>query len=341
MNIEQRGKALELLRRHPVIDGHADTFLELKGHEEAFFGPLNPDERHIDVGRMAEVGHNVQVQALFTKEQCQDADALQFGLEFAVRFRRALESEANRSLSSPINLILTRRDLDRALEPGNLGFLFFMEGLTPIRDRLENVEAFFRLGLRGMTLTHNHGNAVTDGAGVDNPRGLTQFGREVVRLMEELGITMDFAHCGEPGFWDAIRMAHKPVINSHTGLRAFKDIPRNFSDDMCKAVADTGGVICLAYIPFFSGAGKDDQQPATLDTLVRVFDYLMDLVGPDHVGLGSDWDGFGEPYFEGLRHIGDEPNLIAALMSAGYDEESLAKIMGGNMRRVLTENLPD
>jgi membrane dipeptidase len=67
----------------------------------------------------------------------------------------------------------------------------------------------------------------------------------------------------------------------------------------------------------------------------------MDLVGPDHVGLGSDWDGFSEPYFEGLRHVGDEPNLIATLMSAGYDEESLAKIVGGNMRRVLTENLPN
>jgi membrane dipeptidase len=201
-----------------------------------------------------------------------------------------------------------------------------------------------------MTLTWSNTNGWADSSG-DAPRhgGLSDFGREVVREMNRLGMLVDVSHVSDETFWDVIEVTRAPVIASHSSARALVDVPRNMSDDMLRAVAGNGGVVMLNFggtfiDPAKAGYGKAaldllrhlGPSPVPLARLLDQIDHVARVAGIDHVGLGSDFDG---TLFlpEGARDVAGFPNITAGLLERGYSADEIEKILGENLLRVFAQ----
>jgi membrane dipeptidase len=325
--------AREVHARHPVIDGHADSMWRYLDKPDGFFGDRR--EGHLDSRRLRETGQNVQIMAVYTPPERAGLDALQYGLDFVCGLNALFDSPLNAALKPPYSRILTPRDLAAACRPGFFGFLLFLEGASPLRGNLKNLDTFYRLGIRGITLTHNHDNEAARGCFADGKgRGLTAFGRDLVAEMGARGVVIDLAHSNEDTFWETLALARSPVIDSHTGLRAFWDHPRNLTDSQLEAIAATGGVACIDFLPDHLATRAEPKGPVGIDQVVRVIGHAVERAGIDAVGLGADWDGFEEPIV-GLEDAAQLPRLTQALLDAGCSEEDTAKILGGNLERAL------
>jgi membrane dipeptidase len=232
-------------------------------------------------------------------------------------------------------------DLDEALAGDEVGFVLHLEGLRPLGGRPDAVAAFHELGVRSVQLTWNGANELASGVGAERPAGLTAAGRETVAELDRHGILIDVAHLAEPSFWDLLELARGPIVASHANAKALCPHRRNLTDDQIRAVAGTGGVVGVCFIPDFIG------RPATIDRLVDHVDHLVGLVGLEAVAVGPDYvafapdlmippgaeDGYLAP--EGLRRVETLPVFTAALLERGYSEDAAAAILGGNMLRVL------
>ncbi len=327
-------KAREIHARSAVIDAHADTFGRYLDAPDGFFGAGR--EGHLDSRRMREIGQNVQVMAIYTPPEKTGPAALEYGRAFLRAIDKVFDSPLNLRLTPPYRRILTAADLDEACRPGCFGFLLFIEGASPLCGSRDNLELFHRMGIRGITVTHNHDNEAARGCFAEGPdSGLTAFGREMVTAMFDLGMTVDLAHSNERVFWDVMSIARRPVIDSHTGLRSFWDHPRNLRDEQVKAVAGTGGVVCIDFVPDHLCLRAEPKKPVGIGQVVRVITRTVEIAGVAHVGLGADWDGFEETV-EGLEDCAKLPRLTAALLDAGYAEADAAMILGGNLQRALT-----
>jgi membrane dipeptidase len=215
------------------------------------------------------------------------------------------------------------------------------------------------LGVRYLTLTHNVDVPWADSA-TDEPvaGGLTPFGREVVREMQRLGMLIDVAHLAPAGVRDVLELVEGPTVASHANAAAVHPHPRNLTDDQIRAIAATGGVVGLCFVPVFIG------RPATVDRLIDHAEHIAGLVGVDCLALGPDYvemalptmladmgadplyaeEGEGTPAWavfpEGLRRVETLPVLTAALLARGWSDEDVAKVLGGNALRVLRAVLP-
>jgi membrane dipeptidase len=332
MDTAERARALH--ERTAIIDCHADTVVRFLESPEGFFGAAR--EGHLDARRLREARQNVQVMAVFTPPEQADLAALQFALDCIHAYNAILESPSNAALRPPFRPILGGGDLAAACRPGACGFLLFLEGASPLRGSLRNLDLFHRLGVRGITLTHNHDNEAARGCFAEGSgRGLTGFGRELVAEMDRRGMVVDLAHSNEDLFWDVMAAARRPLIDSHTGVRAIADVPRNLSDEQLDAVASTGGVVCIDFYPGHLMAPRPEPRaPLGIDSVVRSVAHAAERVGVDHVGLGSDWDGIEETV-AGLEDCSRLPAFTAALLEAGFGDADVAKILGGNLRRAL------
>jgi len=326
--------------RHMAIDGHADTIERYLVDPRGFFGTGRLG--HLDSARLRETGQNVQVMAVFTPPEHAGEAAERYAADFIRAYDAVLDSDENRALDPPWLRILARADLERACRSGGFGFVLFMEGASPLRGRLDTLDRFFALGVRGLTLTHNHDNEAARGCYAEGPdAGLSAFGRELVVALEERGMVIDLAHANDATIRDTLAIARGPVIDSHTGLRAFHGASpprlraRALDDEHARAIADRGGVVCIDFLPdHLKGPGVPGRRVG-LDDLVQVIAHTVDVAGVDGVGLGSDWDGFSGEMVEGLEDASRLPGLVAGLDATGFHDEAVAKILGGNLRRVL------
>ncbi|MCX7030846.1 MAG: membrane dipeptidase [Spirochaetes bacterium] len=331
--------------RHAAIDGHADTIERYLANPAGFFG--SGREGHLDSARLRETGQNVQVMAVYTPPDRTGDAAHRYALDFIRAYEALLDAEENRALDPPWQRILGKADLDRACRPGGFGFVLFLEGASPLRGSLADLDRFFALGVRGLTITHNHDNEAARGCFAEGPgAGLTAFGRELVSDLEARGMVIDLAHANAATIRDTLAIARGPVIDSHTGLRAFHGASpsnlraRALSDDEARAIAATGGVVCIDFLPdHLKGLRKPDRRVG-LDDLAEVIAHAVEVAGIDGVGLGSDWDGFGGDPVEGLEDASCLPSVVAALDAVGFPDDAVAKILGGNLRRVLGSVLP-
>lgn len=230
--------------------------------------------------------------------------------------------------------ILTVADLDRLLADRAAGrdvtgALFSVEGLQNLEGRFENLDTLYRAGVRMAGFTHFFDNALAGSMHGRQKGGLTSLGRRVLREMERRGMIVDIAHCSHACTADILAMATKPVVFSHGGVQATCGENRNLSDDEIRGVARTGGVVGIG---LWSGAVCGTDPIYT----VRAMRHVRDLVGIDHVALGSDFDGAVTTGYDSA-HL----NLLTqALMDGGFTDEDIAKIMGGNVIRVLRAALP-
>ena len=257
---------------------------------------------------------------------------------------------------------------------GKVSLPLGMENGAPIEGKLENLRHFHDRGVRYITLTHSKDNHIADSSYDDRHthKGLSEFGKEVVAEMNRLGIMVDVSHLSDDAFWDVMEVSQAPVIASHSSCRHFTPgWERNMSDDMIRELAKRGGVIQINFGSAFLDQevrkardrrhaelekilkenGLDDEHadaaaliedydrkhPAPVSTVDKVadhIDHVVGLVGIDHVGLGSDFDGVGDSLPTGLEDVSGYPRLVNVLLERGYDREDIEKILSGNVLRV-------
>jgi len=199
----------------------------------------------------------------------------------------------------------------------------------------------FKLGVRSITLTHFSRNELADGSGSDSGSHLTEFGSKVVRAMNKMGMIIDVSHLNENGFWDVLEKSKSPVIASHSNCKALCNHHRNLSDEQIVALAENEGVINLNYCAPFIMEGLEfgsfnDMNKVLLDDWFSHLEHAVNLVGPDHVGLGSDFDICGFPDLNDITKI---PEITRGLVKRGFRDEDILKILGGNNLRVMKKVL--
>jgi len=233
-----------------------------------------------------------------------------------------------------LRIIKSQNDLDSLLDLRTsnkdiIGGLLSIEGLHALEGQIDNLDTLYNAGYRMMGLTHFFDNEVGGSSAGVVQGGLTTLGRQVIQKMDKKNIIIDLAHASPKLISDVLALTHRPVVVSHTGVRGTYDSPRNLSDDQLKAIAQNGGIVGIG---FWEGA-IGNTHPTTI---VKTIKYVIDLIGIDHVSLGSDWDGGTTTYFD-AAHIWV---LTEALMDAGLSNQEIFKIMGGNQIEFLKKNLP-
>lgn len=314
-----------------VVDGHVDSILDVLAGKRRLV--QRSQHGHVDFPRLREGGVDVQVFAHYVEPEHKPERALRRVLvQLDAFFREAEES------GGQVVVVRGRRELDRALAEGRLAAVVGIEGGEVLQGSLEVLRMLFRLGVRLLGLTWNQRNDLADGAGEARANGgLTRLGVQVVREMNRLGMVVDVSHLAERSFWDVLEVSEHPVVASHSCARALCDHPRNLSDRQLRALAEQGGVMGINFYPLFLAERPDT---VTLQRVVDHIDHVVQLVGPDHVGLGSDFDGIDRTP-AGLEDVTRLPALTAELERRGYDPQSIRKILGENFLRVFRQVWPD
>lgn len=314
---------MNLHRSALVVDTHCDTILSLMRGR-----PLGSrsDEGHIDLPRLKEGGVCAQFFACFIEPQYKPDKGLRRVMQQLDAFYQAVEANAD-----AIEVATTVADIERIHAAGKVAGVVAIEGGEAIDGDLAALRMLHKLGMRSFGLVWNQRNPLADGIGERRTHGgLTNFGVDVVKELNRLGIVVDVSHLNDEGFWDVIEVSTSPIMASHSNSRAICDHPRNLTDDQIIALAKNGGVMGMNFCPPF--VAKDGK--ATLDQLIDHIDHIVELVGFDHVGLGSDFDGISDVP-QGLENASCLPNLTRRLAERGYSDENILKILGGSHLRVL------
>ncbi len=344
-------RAQSLVARSVVIDLHADPFLWSRDLL------ARNDHGQVDLPRLIEGHVAIQTFGVATKTPAglnferneSDAPDMMTALVVTQRwplrtwtslFERALHQadrlhDAAERSEGALRVLRTRDDLDQLLaqraggEPV-VGSLLGLEGLHALEGDLAKVDVLFDAGFRMLGLAHFFDNeAAGSSAGVEK-HGLTELGRRVVEHAEAIGMTVDLAHGASASLRDVLAMATRPVVVSHTGVQATCPGPRNLTDEEVVAIGENGGVVGVGY---FAGA-VCDPTPAGI---VRAMRHVRNLVGVDHVGLGSDFDGSVATAFDTTGI----PLLVDALFEDGWSEAEVTQVLGTNALRVLSATLPE
>jgi len=331
----------EVMRIHRealVVDTHCDT---LKCLMPMFTLPRNSqwDDRsdigmgvrstlgHIDIPRLREGGVDCQVFAISSVRDRTRPYALRTAMEMIDIFYR--ECEAYEDSITPVT---THDGILKAAEEGKVAAMLSIEGADIIEGKIGMLRVFHRLGVRMVGLVHSLRNELADGvADHRTGGGLSELGVQAVEELDRLGVLIDISHLSDAGFRDLLEVAKGPVMASHSNARAVCDHPRNMTDEMIREMADRGGVTGMNFAPGFVHPIH-----ATVQGVVDHVDHIVALVGPDHVGLGSDFDGI--PYTpEGLEDVTRMPGITGELVERGYSEEDIRKILGGNHLRLMKQ----
>jgi len=318
------------MRKDPVIDAHCDTAgLMARKNTEYNFTSHNRNG-HIDLPRLRESGVTLQFFALYIEDEHKPVGSLRRCLQLLDYYYRTMES-----CRDSIFTVYNKADLDYFIKSDKLAALLSIEGGEALENSIEVLHILFRLGIRALGLTWNQQNQLGTGVGKGSSGdGLTSFGRTVVREMNTLGMIVDLAHINEKGFHDAIATSSEPVIVSHANARSLCDHPRNLTDDQLKELARCSGVIGLSFYPAFISTSE-----ATMENLLDHFVHIAELIGTDHLGFGSDFDGINK-VVPGLEDVTGLPRLIEGLQKRGFSREEIKKIAGINFLRILKKVLP-
>jgi membrane dipeptidase len=367
-NIDHDAAAKLFARRNMMIDAHIDAPVRL----ESSWADLTQevDSGDFDYDRAVRAGLSIPFMSIYTPPAGEEVG---FSFSLANRMIDRVEALAGRA-PKRIAVVRDSRQAEKAGTLGLMGLAMGMENGSPIDGKLENVAFFRERGISYITLAHLKSNHLADSSYDEDRRwnGLSPFGREVVAEMNRLGIMVDVSHLSDEAFWQILELSAVPVIASHSSARHFTPgFERNMSDEMIRALAGKGGVIMInfgssflteearrwfesmkaARAEFLEANGYEEhgdeaegfqakyrqEHPypfATLDDLLAHFKHVIGLVGVEHVGFGSDFDGVGDSLPEGMKDVSGYPNLIAAFMRSGYSEDDIRAIMGGNLLRV-------
>jgi microsomal dipeptidase-like Zn-dependent dipeptidase/gamma-glutamyl-gamma-aminobutyrate hydrolase PuuD len=235
--------------------------------------------------------------------------------------------------SDYVRIASTPRDLWMNKHQGLKSIMLGIENGIAIDGKLENLQHFVDRGIVYMTLCHNGDNDICDSASKTQHthHGVSAFGEQVIKEMNRLGVLVDMSHAGEESFYNALEISSKPIVCSHSSARALCDHPRNLTDDQMRALAQKGGV---AQTTIYHGFLKKDGE-ATINDVIAHLEHAIDVMGIDHVGLGTDFDGDGG--VRGLANSAELINFTRRLLARRFSEHDIQKIWGGNFLRVMEE----
>jgi membrane dipeptidase len=335
----------------PVFDGHNDVLLRLdeaKG-ERSFLEESS--EWHLDLPRARRGGFAGGLFAVFVPgpklREPPEGPSGPYALPLSPQIDPAEARETADRLAEglfelerqdALAVVRTSAEVEACIDRGTIAAVLHFEGAEPICD-LEDLDRLYARGLRSLGLVWSRANRYAEGvpfrfpASPDTGPGLTEAGRELVRACNSLGVLVDLSHLNLRGFFDVAGLSEAPLVASHSNAHALCRSTRNLTDEQLDAIAESGG---LAGVNFAVGFLREDGQlvPETpLATVVAHVDYLVDRMGIDHVGLGSDFEGAVPP--EALGDVTQLPALFDALRSRGYDDEALRKIAHENWVCVL------
>ena len=341
--------ARRVLSRMPLFDGHNDLPWAIREYRAAPRDVAAYDLRgrtpgHTDIARLRQGMVGAQFWSVYipfsaTREGAARVQLEQIDIALQVIRRYPDVFEQAYSVS----------DVERVFGSGKIASVLGMEGGHAIENSLGALRAFYDLGVRYMTLTHSANIDWADSC-CEPPRlgGLSEFGKEVVREMNRLGMLVDLSHTSPETMHDALDVSEAPVIFSHSSARAVTDHPRNVPDDVLRRLPQNGGVVMVTFVPSFVNAEaarwsslppdqrKGSEPRATMEDVIRHIEHIRRVAGVDHVGIGGDFDGI-TTVVQGLEDVSTYPALFAELARRGWSEEDLAKLAGGNILRAWRE----
>ena len=327
-------EARELHEKAIVADLHVDTLLihYLFGYDmtRRHANPLpgSPFLCQADLPRMREGGVDVVGFGLVLNPLTGSAERRMAKVKSLIDYFR----EVAAARPDELYLAATPADIEARHGKG-VGGVLGIEGAHALAGRIDWVQAYYDLGVRYLTLAHFSSNEAchpAQGWGSGRVAGLTGFGRDVVRECNRIGMTLDLAHVNKAGFLEAARLAAAPFIVSHTGLKGVVQSPRNIDDEQVRLVSEKNGVLGVIWAPYWTGKNFWADAEAVVDSMV----YVMDRFGADHVGIGSDIDGFLTRLNAGLDDISSTPVLTELLLRRRKSPEDIVKVLGGNFLRV-------
>jgi len=365
-------RALQIHRRAIVIDTHNDVTTPMTNDDYDLSG-TPPAPYRTSIERMKKGGLTAEFFSLYVKPwYVEHGGSARRTLDMIDSVYRAVERHPR-----DLMIATTVADIRRAKRQGKIAALMGIEGGHAIEDSLATLREFHRLGVRYMTLTWNNTNNWADaGRGEKKHNGLSDFGKEVVREMNRLGMLVDVSHVSDETMSDALDVSKAPIIASHSSARALSNVPRNIPDDLLRRIAKNGGVVQVNFYSVFVDAAtvspqsaerdrrikaqqdaidekyKDDPErraeesdkleaanplpPLPISKLIDHIDHIVKIAGIDHVGIGADFDGANDMP-EGAQDVSMLPNITYELLKRGYSERDIRKILGENLLRVMAE----
>ncbi len=357
-----------------TLDSHVDI-PDTQYPTGAFDPGIDNPKLKCDLVKMDKGGVDGVFLAAYVRQRKRNSDGYKSAYEFAMHKIGAIHRLAEKMYPDRCELARSPEEVERVIQAGKKAIMIGIENGFAIGQDLSNIEKFYNLGARYITLSHNGHNDICDSC---NPReklgdkkaehnGLSRFGEKVVAEMNRLGIMVDVSHISVESFYDVIRVSKAPVIASHSGCRGVAEHSRNLDDKQLKALAKNGGVIQIVALSGFLkpdsperreaikslGEEGDDKAkdmawfqermkeinakypPANVTDFVDHIDHAVKVAGIDHVGIGSDFDGGGG--IEGFNDHSEALNVTIELMKRGYSEEDVCKIWGANLLRVWRE----
>ncbi len=365
-------RALQIHRRAIVVDTHNDVTTPMTNDDFDLSGtPPTPYRTNIE--GMKKGGLTAEFFSLYVKPwYVEHGGSTRRTLDMIDSVYRAVERHPR-----DLTIATSVADIRRAKRQGKIAALMGIEGGHAIEDSLATLRQFYRLGVRYMTLTWNNTNNWADaGRGEKKHNGLSDFGKEVVREMNRLGMLIDVSHVSDKTMSDALDISKAPIIASHSSARALSNVPRNIPDDLLRRIAKNGGVVQVNFYSVFVDTAtvspqsaerdrrlkaqqdaidakyKDDPErraeesdkleaanplpPLPISKLIDHIDHIVKVAGVDHVGIGADFDGANDMP-EGAQDVSMLPNITYELLKRGYSERDIRKILGENTLRAMAE----
>ncbi|MHB1049866.1 MAG: dipeptidase [Bacteroidota bacterium] len=361
--------------RSIVADTHNDVLLRAMRGEDL---SVRTTKGHSDIVRIQEGGVDVQFFSVWCGEDYGNGRAFKRANAMIDTLERLIHRSNGRAV-----LVKSPKELEKAVQQGQIASLIGVEGGHMIEDDIKMLDRLADRGMRYLTLTWNNSTTWATSAADETAKGdslpfkgLTEFGKKIVRRLNDLGVMVDLSHVGERTFWDVINTTSKPVLVSHSSVYAICPSSRNLKDEQIRAVAKNNGVICVNFYSGFIDSSfqqkargirrqnralvdslrqsTDDHWKADmlidsaldnrsasvrppLSVLIDHIDYIAKLVGPEYVGLGSDFDGI-ESLPKDMDDVTYLPNITRELKKRGYSDSDVGKMLGGNVLRVFKAN---
>lgn len=324
----EQGRAKDVHRSVLTLDSHCDTpmFFD-KGVSLTRRDP----QLLVDFPKMREGMLDASIMVAYIPQGERTPQASQAATDMAVRLLTEIETRVEEAPG--VSLACTPADLYYNKMASRLSIMRGIENGYALGKDLTNVERFARMGVVYITLCHNGDNDICDsnrGSAMHN--GVSEFGAKVIQKMNDEGIMVDLSHASEKSFYDALDISRTPIVCSHSNSRALCDVPRNLTDDQMRALAAKGGV---AHTTFYHGFLRKDTSEATIMDVVSHLEHAIDIMGIDHVGVGTDFDGDGT--VRGCADASELINFTLQLLRQRYSERDIAKIWGGNWLRVMAK----
>lgn len=358
-------KALRLSQELMLIDTHIDVPYRLAEHWEDISGSTGSG--HFDYNRAQAGGLDVPFMSIYVGAKYQETGGAKEKADELIEIVRKFSTD----WPDKFALANSPEELDEQFKKGLISLPMGMENGAPIEDEISNIKYFYDRGIRYITLCHSKWNQICDSSYDPDKHwnGLSPFGVEVIREMNQIGMMIDISHVSDSTFYQVVELTKAPLVATHSSCRYYTPgFERNMSDDMIKKLAQNGGVIQINFGSYFVNGDyqskmqkawdnvdnrseltadernkylddykKENQVPTVkIEEVVAHIDHVVSLVGIDHVGIGSDYDGVRD-LPEGLTDVSMYPNLISLLLEKGYTEEDIAKIWSGNILRVWNE----